>query len=61
MEAIFPFFAEKSESSGFVPSIDVDKGDEAATGILLASARGLDMRSQDCRMRLAEALVTPQG
>lgn len=25
------------------------------------TARGLDMRSSDCRMRLAVALVTPQG
>lgn len=25
------------------------------------TARGLDMRSKDCRMRLAVALVTPQG
>lgn len=44
-----------------MPSIDADRGDEAAAGILLASASGLDMRSKDCRMRLAVALVTPQG
>lgn len=25
------------------------------------TASGLDMRSKDCRMRLAVALVTPQG
>lgn len=25
------------------------------------TARGLDMRSRDCKMRLAVALVTPQG
>lgn len=55
------FFAWKCETSRFVPSIDADRGDEAAAGILLASARGLDMRSKDCRMRLAVALVTPQG
>lgn len=35
------------ETSRFVPSIDADKGDEAAAGILLASARGLDIRSKD--------------
>lgn len=60
-ESIRFFFAWKCETSRFVPSIDVDRGDEAAAGILLASARGLDMRSNDCRMRLAVALVTPQG
>lgn len=42
-------------------SIDEERGDEVAAGILLASARGLDIRSKDCRMRLAVALVTPQG
>lgn len=55
------FFDWKCETSRFVPSIDADRGDEAAAGILRASARGLDMRSKDCRMRLAVALVTPQG
>lgn len=51
----------KFETSRLVPSMDVDRGEEAPAGILLASARGLDMRSKDCRMRLAVALVTPQG
>lgn len=55
------FFDGKCETSRFVPSIDADRGDEAAAGILLASASGLDMRSKDCRMCLAVALVTPQG
>lgn len=44
-----------------MPSIDADRGDEVAAGILLASAKGLDMRSSDCRMRRAVALFTPQG
>lgn len=61
LESIRFFFDWKCETSRFVPSIDDDRGDEAAAGILLASARGLDMRSKDCRMRLAVALVTPQG
>lgn len=55
------FFNWKCERSRFVPSIDAGRGDEAAAGILLASARGLDMRSKDCRTRLAVALVSPQG
>lgn len=44
-----------------MPSIAGDRMGEAPAGILLASASGLDMRSNDCRMRLAVALVTPQG
>lgn len=40
---------------------DVDKGDETLEGIRFASARGLDMRSSVCKMRLAVALVTPHG
>lgn len=40
---------------------DGDKNGDAPAGILLASASGLDIRSNDCRMRLAVALVTPQG
>lgn len=55
------FLGWRCEASRFMPSIDGDIGDEAAAGILLASASGLDMRSKDCRMRLAVALVTPQG
>lgn len=54
------FFAWRCETSRFLPSTDGERG-EAAAGILLASASGLDMRSKDCRMRLAVALVTPQG
>lgn len=61
VESIRFFFDWKGERSRFVPSIEADRGDEAAAGILLASANGLDMRSKDCRMRLAVALVTPQG
>lgn len=49
------------DRSRMVPYGDVDRCEEAAEGILLASARGLDMRSRDCRMRRAVALVTPQG
>lgn len=41
--------------------VEADRGDEPAAGILRASASGLDIRSRDCRMRLAVALVTPHG
>lgn len=61
LESVRFFFAWKRKTSGLAPSIDAGRGDEAAAGILLASARGLDMRSKDCRMRLAVALVTPHG
>lgn len=47
VESIRFFFDWKCETSRFVPSIDADRGDVAAAGILLASARGLDMRSND--------------
>lgn len=54
-------FAWKFETSRSVRFSEADRGDETVDGILFASARGLDMRSRDCRMRLAVALVTPQG
>lgn len=44
-----------------MPSKDAEKVDADADGILLASAKGLDMRSKDCSIRRAVALVTPQG
>lgn len=55
------FLARRWDRSSMVLSSELDMGEEAVDGILLASARGLDMRSRDCRMRLAVALVTPQG
>lgn len=53
--------AWKCERSRVLPSGDFDKGEDTVEGILLASARGLDIRSRDCKMRRAVALVTPQG
>lgn len=62
LESIRFFLDGRCNASGFTPSTGGDsKWDEAAAGIRLASASGLDMRSKDCRMRLAVALVTPQG
>lgn len=61
LESIRFFLDWRCKGSEFTPSTGGDRGDEAAAGIRLASASGLDMRSKDCRMRLAVALVTPQG
>lgn len=44
-----------------MPSKDADREGGVADGILFASAKGLDMRSKDCSIRRADALVTPQG
>lgn len=44
-----------------MPSKDAEREDDNADGILFASAKGLDMRSNDCSIRRAVALVTPQG
>lgn len=55
------FLACSGETSRFVPSKDPDREDAVADGILFASAKGLDMRSKDCSIRRAFALVTPQG
>lgn len=44
-----------------MPSKDSERVDAVADGILFASANGLDMRSKDCSIRRAVALVTPQG
>lgn len=52
------FLACIGETSRFVPSKDAETEDD---GILFASARGLDIRSKDCSIRRAVALVTPQG
>lgn len=55
------FLALIGETSRFVPSKDAETEDAVADGILFASAKGLDMRSKDCSIRRAVALVTPQG
>lgn len=55
------FLACGCETSRLESFSEADKGEEPAAGILRASARGLDIRSRDCRMRLAVALVTPHG
>lgn len=60
-ESILFFLEWNCDISRFAPSIETESGDDAPAGILRASANGLDMRSKDCRMRLAVALVTPQG
>lgn len=55
------FLACIGDASTFVPSKDAEREDDNADGILFASAKGLDMRSNDCSIRRAVALVTPQG
>lgn len=55
------FLACSGETSRFVPSKDVEREDAVTDGILFASAKGLDMRSKDCSIRRAVALVTPHG
>lgn len=57
----FFFLTWNGEPSKSVRSSGEDKGDDMVEGILLASARGLDIRSKESRMRRAVALVTPQG
>lgn len=52
------FLACIGETSRVVPSKDAETETD---GILFASARGLDMRSKDCSIRRAFALVTPHG
>lgn len=44
--------------SHFEMKLSLNRGEN---GVCVLTARGLDMRSNDCRMRLAVALVTPQG